>query len=82
MKSITPGGPAARYNSPIDPEHLEESVNQQQQPVGPFTVAGYQHQQHASIAEARIYAGRKQGHDHRSMQILDRDGAVVDLKRF
>lgn len=57
-------------------------MDQPAKPEGPFTVDGYSHRPHDSIAAARIFAGIKQGHDHRSMQIRDRHGNIVDLKRI
>lgn len=52
------------------------------EPTAPFTVDGYPRDPLPSIAEARIFAGQKQRHDQRSMQIRDASGNVVDLKRF
>ena len=52
-------------------------------PEGPFTVVGYPGDKHDTIGKARIFAGYKQSAgDHRSLQILDARGNVVDLKRF
>lgn len=49
---------------------------------GPYIVDGYPAVPHQTVGDARIYAGHMQLKDHRSMQIRDRHGSVVDMKRF